>query len=60
MEQVKKDLFSIKPYSEISEKEIGFVYDELNKDIDKYKLKTIPEYLRSIFIKTHFPNLWER
>lgn len=35
MEQVKKDLFSIKPYSEISEKEIGFVYDELKKDIDK-------------------------
>lgn len=57
MEQVKKDLFSIKPYSEISEKEIGFVYDELNKDIDKYKLKTIPDHPMSIFIKTHFSNL---
>lgn len=62
MEQVKKDSFSIKPYSEISEKEKGFVYvyDELKKDIDEYKLKTIPDHLMSISIKTHFSNLWER
>lgn len=60
MEQVKKDSFSIKPYSEISEKEKGLVYDELKKDIDKYKLKTIPDHPMSIFIKTHFSNLWER
>lgn len=51
--------FLIKRRHEISEKEMSFVSAELTKDIVKYNLKDNPEHAMSIFIKIHFPDVWE-
>lgn len=51
--------FLIKRRHEISEKEMSFVSAELMKDIVKYNLKDNPEHAMSIFIKIHFPDVWE-
>lgn len=59
-EQEEKGLFRIKPYREISEKEMNLVFAELKKDIIKYDLKTIPEHAMSVFLKTHFLSVWEQ
>lgn len=57
-EQEKEGLFHIKPYHEISEKEMAFVRAELKADMDKHHLQAAPEHAMSVFIKTHFPAIW--
>lgn len=51
--------FRIKTKQEISESEMHFVYSELKKDIDKHNLKANPEHAMSLFIQTHFPDVWQ-
>lgn len=58
-EQAEKGAFRIRPRSEISEKEMRYVLDELRKDIEKYDFKSTPHRPMSLFLQTHFPNLWE-
>ena len=57
-EQEEKGLFSIKQKSEISDKEMNFVLDELRKDIEKNDLKNLPQHAMSIFVQKHFPTIW--
>lgn len=56
----KEGIFCIKPYDEISKKEMKFVLAELEKDVTTHRLKDYPEHAMSIFIKTHFPSVWEK
>lgn len=59
-EQEKKGLFFIKPYGEISEKERSLAADAIKKDMDKHQLKNVPEHPMSVFIRKHFPGVWEQ
>lgn len=59
-EQEEKGLFSVKHKDEISDKEMDFVSGELKKDIEKYDLLKQPQNDMSIFIRKHFPDIWER
>ena len=58
-EQENKGLFRIKSKKDISEKEMNFVFDELRKDVENNNLKSLPQHEMSIFIKKHFPTVWE-
>lgn len=51
--------FRIKSRHEISESEMNFVHSEFKKDIDKHNLKANPEHAMSLFIQTHFPDVWQ-
>lgn len=53
----EKGIFRIKPYYEISEKEMEFVLSELEKYVITYKLKDNHKHPMSIFIKAHFPSI---
>lgn len=57
--QEAKGLFRIKNKNEISDKEIRFISAELKGDIIKNHLVWEPQHAMSIFIKTHFPEIWE-
>lgn len=59
MQEQKKGSFIVKPLFEISEKEMNFVFSELKRDIDRYDLKNAPGHAMSVFIKEHFPSIWE-
>ena len=56
----RKGVFRIKPYDEISKKELEFVLSELKKDVISYGLEDNPYHPMSIFIKSHFPNVWKK
>lgn len=56
--QQQSGRFIIKSRDDISEKEMNFVFSELRKYIDDYNLRSSPEHEMSVFIKTHFPNVW--
>ena len=58
MEYKEKGLFVIKPFENISEKELNFVYDDMKKTILQHNLKKYPNSPMSKFIITHFPNSW--
>ena len=58
MEYKEMDLFEIKPFEQISEKELNFVYDDMKRTIEQYDLKNNPKSPMSEFIKTHFSNVW--
>ncbi len=57
-EQEEKCLFRIKQRTEISDKEMQRILNELKKDIEANNLKHFPEHPMSIFIQNHFPNAW--
>lgn len=59
-DQEEKGLFSVKPKTEISDKEMSFVLGELRKDIEKNDLTHFPQHAMSVFIQKHFPTIWER
>lgn len=59
MQEQKKGCFIVKPRREISEKEMVFVLSELKHDMDRYDLKNAPGHAMSVFIKEHFPSIWE-
>lgn len=58
MEYKEKGMFEIKPFNDISLKELDYVYDDLRKTINEYGLKDCPENFMSKFIMTHFPKVW--
>ena len=60
LQEKKKGSFIIKTRREISDKEMDFVFSELKHDMDKYNLKNDPGHAMSVFIRTHFPNVWIR
>lgn len=53
-----KGNFIIKPLEDICLKEISYIHTELNKDIEKYNLRSLPENPYSVFLKKHFKNIW--
>lgn len=57
-EQEANGSFRVKHRSEISCKEMQFVYDELKKDIKLHELKNFPDHPMSVFIRCNFPNVW--
>lgn len=59
-EREKRGMFRIKSFNKISEKEMDYVHDELKRDINKYGLKNKPEHAMSVFIRTHFPSVWDK
>lgn len=44
----------------ISEKEMGFILSELEKDVITYKLNDNPKHPMSIFLKAHFQSVLEK
>ncbi len=58
LEQEKLGRFFIKKNSDISPKEMNFVLSEFKKDIEKYKLFNSPENTMTIFLKNHFPEVF--
>ena len=52
------DLFEIKPFEKISEKELNFVYDDMKRTIEQYDLKNNLNSPMSGFIKLHFSKVW--
>ena len=58
MEYKEMDLFEIKSFEKISEKELNFVYDDMKRTIEQYDLKNNPKSPMSEFIKMHFTKAW--
>ena len=58
-EQEQKGRFKIKKKSEISQREMQFVFEELRKELQKNELKRFPDHPMSLFIQTYFPTAWE-
>ena len=58
-QQEKKDLFLIKKRSQISDKEMNFILEEIKKDIEKHNLKQNPNHTMSEFVQKHFPSVWD-
>ncbi|MCI8632618.1 MAG: hypothetical protein HFE64_03930 [Lachnospiraceae bacterium] len=58
-EQESKGLFWIKQREKISEQEMQFVFDELQKDMKRHNLHKFPQHPMSVFIQEHFPNVWD-
>lgn len=58
-EYENKGEFIVKQRSEVSDKEMNSVFEELKKEIETNNLKQIPDHAMSIFIKEHFPAVWE-
>ena len=56
----KKGRFRIKPRREVSEKEMCLVLAELQKDMQKHRLKEQPAHPMSVFLQKHFPEIWEK
>ena len=59
MEQEAKGLFRVKKRSEISDKEMSFVFEQLKREIETNKLKQTPNHAMSTFVKEHFPEVWQ-
>lgn len=57
-ERESKGLFKIKKRTDISEREMQFALGALKKDVDDNDLRRIPQHPMSIFIKEHFPDVW--
>lgn len=57
-EQEKRGLFTIKPFADVSQKELEFVYAELRKDMEAHHLKNTAEHPMSVFLRKHFPSVW--
>ena len=58
--QADKDKFRVKTRSEISEKEMSYVLNELRNDAKKYNLSSTPRNPMNLFLQAHFPDLWEK
>lgn len=58
MEYKENGLFEIKPFHSVPCKELNFVYDDLRKTINEYRLRTYLDNPMSKFIMAHFPKVW--
>ena len=54
----KKGEFHIRPRHAISEKEMSVATAALTKDMKQHELISSPDHPMSLFIKTHFPEVW--
>ena len=52
--------FHIKPRHAISEKEMSVATAALAKDMKRHGLKSSPDHPMSLFLKTHFPEVWSK
>lgn len=59
-EQEREGRFRVKPLCDVSEGEMRMVWEELQKDVRKYRLQEQPEHPMSLFLQKHFPKLWEK
>lgn len=57
---IKEGLFRIKMHSEISDKEMAFVFSALKTDMERYDLKKNPSHAMSRFIEAYFPAVWNK
>lgn len=57
-EQEKSGLFKIKKYSEISEKEMTYVLNDLKATVNKYNLTEYPQNPMTIFIRKNFAEFY--
>lgn len=58
-EQETKGLFRIKRRQEISNREMRFVFGELEKDIETHGLRRFHSHPMSVFTRERFPDIWE-
>lgn len=58
IEYQDKGLFRLKPFDEISKKEMQMVYDDLRNTISKYNLLSNPDCQMSEFIRKNFGELF--
>ncbi len=58
MEYKENNMFGVKSFGEISEKELNFAYDEMRKNIMEHNLKACPNNPMRQFIISHFPHIW--
>ncbi len=58
--QEKEGLFHIKPQQAVSEQEMHLAQEALQEDMQKYCLKAQPAHPMSIFLREHFPEVWEK
>lgn len=58
MEYKEEELFDIKPFDRVPEKEMAFVLDDMKNTIEKYNLKSDTDNPMSKFIIENFPILW--
>ena len=58
-QQEEKGLFLIKNRSQISDKEMNFILEEIKKDIEKHNLKQNPNHPMSEFVQKRFPAVWD-
>lgn len=57
-EQERAGRFRVKSRQEISDKEISMAVSALREDMLQYNLKEQPEHAMSIFLQSHFPEVW--
>lgn len=58
-EQERVGKFRIRRFNEIPEKTMIFIRNDMKNTIDTYDLKKFPENPMSLFIREHFPSVWE-
>lgn len=58
MQYEKAGLFKIRKFETVTGEELEFVYDDIRKTVLQYNLKKFPDGPMSIFIREHFPFLW--
>lgn len=58
-EQERAGRFHIKPLQAVSGREMRLALEELQKDMQKYRLKEQPEHPMSVFLQKHFLQVWE-
>ncbi|MGM9661780.1 MAG: hypothetical protein ACI3WR_01640 [Oscillospiraceae bacterium] len=59
-EQEGNGAFLLKPFRSISGKEMSLVFAALKNDMEQYGLRSVPEHPMSVFIREHFPAVWEK
>lgn len=57
--QEKEGLFHVKPRQAVSGQEMHLAWEALQKDMQKYCLKSQPAHPMSVFLREHFPEVWE-
>ena len=58
-EQEKEGRFRVKSRQEVSAKEMGMAVSALREDMLQYNLKEQPKHAMSIFLQSHFSEVWE-
>ncbi len=59
MKYQQQELFRIRTWDTIPEKELQLVYDDFKHNVEKYNLKQFPHNSMSRFIREHFMEIWK-